>query len=136
MAQRDTYSVTAVPLLVVVVPGQTDEEIEKKITENPTGFAREALLAVGANEQVQQVYSEVQSRARDVEMLAASIREVHEMFKEAAMLLGHQHDEVDTIEKTVSNLPLRRRVVQTALSGGIAAFTMTSWLCDCCGLVG
>ena len=84
------------------VPGQTDEEIEKKITENPTGFAREALLTEGANEQVQQVYSEVQSRARDVEMLAASIREVHEMFQEFATLLAHQHEQIDNIEVTVS----------------------------------
>ena len=83
------------------IAGQTDEEIEKRITDNPTGFAREALMTEGANEQVQQVYSEVQSRARDVEMLAASIREVHEMFQEFATLLAHQSEQIDNIEVTV-----------------------------------
>lgn len=84
-----------------VAADKTDEQIEKAINENPQGFAREALLAEAADEQVQQVYSEVKSRARDVEMLAASIREVHEMFQDFATLLAQQHDQIDQIETTV-----------------------------------
>ena len=45
---------------------ETDEQIEKRIEENPLGFAREALQREEANEQVQQAYRDVTTRAREV----------------------------------------------------------------------
>jgi len=103
----------------VFFPGQTDEELDRRIADNPTGFAQEALLSEGANEQVQQVYSEVKSRARDVEMLAASIREVHEMFQEFATLLAHQHEQIDNIEVTVEQAATRVAKGNKELRGAI-----------------
>jgi hypothetical protein len=106
---------------------ETDEQIEKRIEENPLGFAREALQREEANEQVQQAYRDVTTRAREVcggrgpvtksllvssacvgcqqvEQLANSIREVYEMFQDFATLVAQQHEQIDSIETTVGCL--------------------------------
>jgi hypothetical protein len=51
---------------VLFFPDETDEQIEKRIEDNPLGFAREALQREEANEQVQQAYRDVTTRAREV----------------------------------------------------------------------
>ena len=81
--------------------GRSEGEIEKCIAENPTTYVREALLATTADDHVQYVHSELQSRARDVEVLAASIREVHDMFQDFGILVAHQHEGIDSIENRV-----------------------------------
>ena len=88
----------------VLCTGETDEEIEKRIEANPRDFIREALQQEVANEKVQQVYRDVTTRAREVELLANSIREVHEMFQDFAALVAQQHEQIDSIETTVSLL--------------------------------
>jgi t-SNARE complex subunit (syntaxin) len=93
----------------VFFPEASEEEIHRQIAHNPLGYARDALLRTqeAAHEDVHLVVAEVESRARDVEMLSASIAEVQEMFRDFTMLIAEQHEDIDTISDTVSGWGLR-----------------------------
>ncbi|KAL0965411.1 hypothetical protein UPYG_G00280930 [Umbra pygmaea] len=79
----------------------TDEELEEILqSENPAIFTCDII----ADSQVtRQALNEIESRHKDILRLESSIRELHEMFIDLAMLVESQGEMINNIEINVSS---------------------------------
>ncbi|XP_028826992.1 syntaxin 2a isoform X2 [Denticeps clupeoides] len=79
----------------------TDEDLENFLhSDSPSVFTSNILL----NSQItRQALNEIESRHQDILRLETSIRELHEMFTDIAMLVETQGEVINSIEKNVTN---------------------------------
>ncbi|KAG7476377.1 hypothetical protein MATL_G00082230 [Megalops atlanticus] len=79
----------------------TDEELENMLE---SGNASVFISDVISDSQItRQALSEIESRHQDILRLESSIRELHEMFQDMAMLVETQGEMINNIEKNVNN---------------------------------
>ncbi|XP_043924692.1 syntaxin-2 isoform X1 [Protopterus annectens] len=77
----------------------TDEELEEMLESgNPSIFTSDII---SDSQITRQALNEIESRHKDIIKLELSIRELHEMFMDMAMLVETQGDTVNNIEKNV-----------------------------------
>uniref|UniRef100_A0A3Q1DFS5 t-SNARE coiled-coil homology domain-containing protein n=1 Tax=Amphiprion ocellaris TaxID=80972 RepID=A0A3Q1DFS5_AMPOC len=79
----------------------TNEELEDMLESgNPSIFTSDII---SDSQITRQALNEIESRHQDIMRLETSIRELHAMFMDMAMLVETQGDMVNNIEKNVSN---------------------------------
>ncbi|KAL7392499.1 hypothetical protein ABVT39_025560 [Epinephelus coioides] len=79
----------------------TNEELEGMLESgNPSIFTSDII---SDSQITRQALNEIESRHQDIMRLESSIRELHAMFMDMAMLVETQGDMVNNIEKNVSN---------------------------------
>uniref|UniRef100_A0A3Q1ENK7 Syntaxin 3b n=1 Tax=Acanthochromis polyacanthus TaxID=80966 RepID=A0A3Q1ENK7_9TELE len=78
----------------------TDEELEEMLESGNAAVFTAGIVDSGISKQA---LSEIESRHKDIVRLESSIKELHDMFVDIAMLVESQGDIVDNIEKNVSN---------------------------------
>ncbi|KAM4616820.1 syntaxin-2 isoform 2-T2 [Polymixia lowei] len=79
----------------------TNEELEDMLESgNPSIFTSDII---SDSQITRQALSEIESRHQDIIRLESSIKELHTMFMDMAMLVETQGDMVNNIEKNVSN---------------------------------
>ncbi|XP_035628334.1 syntaxin-2-like [Oncorhynchus keta] len=79
----------------------TDEELEEILhSENPAIFTSDII---SDSQITRQALNEIESRHKDIIRLESSIRELHEMFVDMAMLVETQGEMINNIEKNVSS---------------------------------
>ncbi|CAM9116141.1 unnamed protein product [Lampetra fluviatilis] len=79
----------------------TDEELEEMLESgNPTIFTSGIIMD---SKLTKQALSEIESRHSDIMRLETSIRELHDMFLDMAMLVEAQGEMVNNIERNVEN---------------------------------
>ncbi|KAG7480646.1 hypothetical protein MATL_G00058520 [Megalops atlanticus] len=79
----------------------TDEELEDMLESgNPAIFTSDII---SDSQITRQALNEIESRHKDIIRLESSIRELHEMFVDMAMLVETQGDMINNIEKNVTN---------------------------------
>lgn len=107
--------------------GKSENEVRRKVEESggdAAQFLKEALIEEAADE-AQDAYRDAQSKAKDIEMLVRSINEVASMFQDLAVLIQHQTETLDSIERNVDQAGNFVRKGNKAVSSG-------AWLCCCC----
>ncbi|XP_062340439.1 syntaxin-2-like [Osmerus eperlanus] len=78
----------------------TDEELEEILhSENPAIFTSDII---SDSQITRQALSEIESRHQDIIRLESSIRELHDMFVDMAMLVETQGEMINNIEKNVT----------------------------------
>ena len=83
--------------------GKSESEVRRKVEESggdAASFLKDALVEEAADE-AQDAYREAQSKAKDIDMLVRSIAEVASMFQDLAVLIQHQTETLDSIERNV-----------------------------------
>lgn len=79
----------------------TEEELEEiLLSNNPSIFTSDIVLDARVT---RQALDEIESRHEDILRLESSIRELHEMFVDIAMLVQSQGEMLNNIEKNVSD---------------------------------
>lgn len=77
----------------------TDEELEEMLEGGNTSVFTAGIVDSGISKQA---LSEIESRHKDIVRLESSIKELHDMFVDIAMLVESQGDIIDNIEANVS----------------------------------
>ncbi|XP_044131562.1 syntaxin-2 isoform X1 [Bufo gargarizans] len=79
----------------------TDDELEEMLESgNPSIFTSDIILD---SQITRQALNEIESRHKDIMKLESSIRELHDMFMDIAMLVETQGEMINNIEKNVEN---------------------------------
>ncbi|XP_051760131.1 syntaxin-2 isoform X2 [Ctenopharyngodon idella] len=79
----------------------TNEELEEMLeTRNPSIFTSDII---SDSQITRQALNEIESRHKDILRLEASIKELHDMFVDMAMLVETQGEMINNIEKNVNN---------------------------------
>ncbi|XP_067269562.1 syntaxin-2 [Pseudorasbora parva] len=79
----------------------TNEELEQMLeTGNPSIFTSDIILD---SQITRQALNEIESRHKDILRLESSIKELHDIFVDMAMLVETQGEMIDNIEKNVNN---------------------------------
>ncbi|XP_029427124.1 syntaxin-2 isoform X2 [Rhinatrema bivittatum] len=79
----------------------TDDELEEMLESgNPSIFTSDII---SDSQITRQALNEIESRHKDIIKLESSIRELHEMFMDMAMLVETQGEMINNIEKNVTN---------------------------------
>ncbi|XP_026113477.1 syntaxin-2-like isoform X1 [Carassius auratus] len=79
----------------------TNEELEEMLeTGNPSIFTSDII---SDSQITRQALNEIESRHKDILRLESSIKELHDMFVDMAMLVETQGEMIDNIEKNVNN---------------------------------
>ncbi|CAH2295699.1 syntaxin-2 isoform X1 [Pelobates cultripes] len=79
----------------------TDDELEEMLESgNPSIFTSDII---SDSKITRQALNEIESRHKDIIKLESSIRELHEMFVDIAMLVETQGEMINNIEKNVEN---------------------------------
>ncbi|KAM4709802.1 syntaxin-2 isoform 1-T1 [Discoglossus pictus] len=79
----------------------TDEELEEMLESgNPSIFTSDII---SDSQITRQALNEIESRHKDIMKLETSIRELHDMFMDIAMLVETQGEMINSIEKHVQN---------------------------------
>ncbi|XP_053327688.1 syntaxin-2 isoform X2 [Spea bombifrons] len=79
----------------------TDEELEEMLESgNPSIFTSDII---SDSQITRQALNEIESRHKDIMKLESSIRELHDMFMDIAMLVETQGEMINSIEKNVLN---------------------------------
>nr|XP_033812270.1 syntaxin-2 isoform X1 [Geotrypetes seraphini]XP_033812271.1 syntaxin-2 isoform X1 [Geotrypetes seraphini] len=79
----------------------TDDELEEMLESgNPSIFTSDII---SDSQITRQALNEIESRHKDIMKLESSIRELHEMFMDMAMLVETQGEMINNIEKNVMN---------------------------------
>ncbi|XP_056123919.1 syntaxin-2 isoform X2 [Rhinichthys klamathensis goyatoka] len=79
----------------------TNEELEEMLeTGNPSIFTSDII---SDSKITRQALNEIESRHKDILRLESSIKELHDMFVDMAMLVETQGEMIDNIEKNVNN---------------------------------
>uniref|UniRef100_A0A8C1WMF5 Syntaxin 2b n=1 Tax=Cyprinus carpio TaxID=7962 RepID=A0A8C1WMF5_CYPCA len=79
----------------------TNEELEEMLeTGNPSIFTSDII---SDSQITRQALNEIESRHKDILQLESSIKELHDMFVDMAMLVETQGEMIDNIEKNVTN---------------------------------
>ncbi|XP_036406805.1 syntaxin-3a isoform X1 [Megalops cyprinoides] len=77
----------------------TDEELEEMLESGNAAVFAAGIVDSGISKQA---LSEIEARHKDIVRLESSIKELHDMFVDIAMLVENQGDIVDNIESQVS----------------------------------
>uniref|UniRef100_A0A7N6F9I9 Syntaxin-3 n=1 Tax=Anabas testudineus TaxID=64144 RepID=A0A7N6F9I9_ANATE len=77
----------------------TDEELEEMLESGNAAVFTAGIVDSGISKQA---LSEIESRHKDIVRLESSIKELHDMFVDIAMLVESQGDIIDNIEQNVS----------------------------------
>ncbi|XP_062856266.1 syntaxin 3b isoform X2 [Trichomycterus rosablanca] len=77
----------------------TDEELEEMLEGGNAAVFTAGIVDSGISKQA---LSEIESRHKDIQRLESSIKELHDMFVDIAMLVENQGDTVNNIEANVS----------------------------------
>ncbi|KAG8597453.1 hypothetical protein GDO81_002284 [Engystomops pustulosus] len=86
-----------------IQPGKTttDEELEEMLESgNPSIFTSDII---SDSKITRQALNEIESRHKDIMKLESSIRELHDLFMDIAMLVETQGEMINNIEKNVEN---------------------------------
>jgi len=86
----------------VVCPDMPEAEVDRRLQSGGTAFLREAITT-SVNEEAQMAWEDVQSRAKDVEMLERSVHQMFQLFKDLATLVDEQGENLDSIEANIDN---------------------------------
>ncbi|GAA6066601.1 syntaxin-2 isoform X1, partial [Tachysurus ichikawai] len=79
----------------------TNEELEEMLESgNPSIFTSDIILD---SQITRQALNEIESRHKDIIRLESSIKELHDMFMDMAMLVETQGEMIDNIENNVRN---------------------------------
>ncbi|XP_063820716.1 syntaxin-2 isoform X1 [Pseudophryne corroboree] len=79
----------------------TDDELEEMLESgNPSIFTSDII---SDSQITRQALNEIESRHKDIMKLESSIRELHDMFMDIAMLVETQGEMINNIEKNVEN---------------------------------
>ncbi|XP_018422321.1 PREDICTED: syntaxin-2 [Nanorana parkeri] len=79
----------------------TDDELEEMLeSRNPAIFTSDII---SDSQITRQALNEIESRHKDIIQLESSIRELHDMFMDIAMLVETQGEMINNIEKNVEN---------------------------------
>uniref|UniRef100_A0A4W4DMR0 t-SNARE coiled-coil homology domain-containing protein n=1 Tax=Electrophorus electricus TaxID=8005 RepID=A0A4W4DMR0_ELEEL len=79
----------------------TNEELEDMLESgNPSIFTSDII---SDSQITRQALNEIESRHKDIMRLESSIRELHDMFRDMALLVETQGEMIDNIEKNVRN---------------------------------
>ncbi|KAM4808436.1 syntaxin-2 isoform 2-T2 [Rhinophrynus dorsalis] len=79
----------------------TDDELEEMLESgNPAIFTSDII---SDSQITRQALNEIESRHKDIMKLESSIRELHEMFLDIAMMVETQGEMINSIEKNVEN---------------------------------
>lgn len=79
----------------------TNEELEDMLeSENPAIFTSDII---SDSQITRQALNEIESRHQDIMRLESSIKELHDMFMDMAMLVESQGEMINNIEKNVTN---------------------------------
>ncbi|XP_065200780.1 syntaxin-1A isoform X5 [Planococcus citri] len=79
----------------------TNEELEEMLEQgNPAVFTQGIIMET---QQARQTLADIEARHADIIKLETSIKELHDMFMDMAMLVENQGELVDRIENNVSN---------------------------------
>jgi len=90
------------PQVKVANPAATEEEIEKAVEGGGEGVFTDKLLS-RADQTALNAYADVQSKHEELIKLESSIREVHQLFMDMAILVEQQGELLDNIEDIVSH---------------------------------
>ncbi|EKX52376.1 hypothetical protein GUITHDRAFT_150769 [Guillardia theta CCMP2712] len=85
----------------VVNPNATEEEIKQAVESGGSDIFADRLLSK-ADQVALNAYAEVQSKHEELMKLEASIREVHQLFMDMAIMVEQQGEMLDNIEELVS----------------------------------
>ncbi|XP_062509302.1 syntaxin-1A-like [Corticium candelabrum] len=85
--------------LIITNQNKTHDEVEAMVEENNLGVFTQGILV--ENAQMKQALGDITARHNDIIRLENSIRELHDMFLDMAMLVEEQGDMVDRIEYNV-----------------------------------
>ncbi|XP_061900129.1 syntaxin 3b isoform X4 [Entelurus aequoreus] len=77
----------------------TDEELEEMLESGNAAVFTAGIVDSGISKQA---LSEIEARHKDIVRLESSIKELHDMFVDIAMLVENQGDIVDNIEQNIS----------------------------------
>uniref|UniRef100_A0A8C2XMR3 Syntaxin-3 n=1 Tax=Cyclopterus lumpus TaxID=8103 RepID=A0A8C2XMR3_CYCLU len=77
----------------------TDDELEEMLESGNSAVFTAGIVDAGISKQA---LSEIEARHKDIVRLESSIKELHDMFVDIAMLVENQGDIVDNIEQNVS----------------------------------
>ncbi|XP_059977091.1 syntaxin-2 isoform X1 [Lagenorhynchus albirostris] len=83
----------------------TDDELEEMLESgNPSIFTSDVSMQIISDSQItRQALNEIESRHKDIMRLETSIRELHELFVDMAVLVETQGEMINNIEKNVMN---------------------------------
>lgn len=81
----------------LVWPDADPEELEEKLSDNPTGMFAQGVKQ-SANAEMHRAFNEAQDRAKDVAELEASVQEMYQMFMDLATLVNDQGETLNSIE--------------------------------------
>ncbi|XP_007565927.1 syntaxin 3b isoform X1 [Poecilia latipinna] len=85
--------------LEITGQAKTDEELEEMLESGNAAVFTAGIVDSGISKQA---LSEIESRHKDIVRLESSIKELHDMFVDIAMLVESQGEIVDNIEQNVS----------------------------------
>lgn len=77
----------------------TDAELEEMLESGNSAVFTAGIVDAGVSKQA---LSEIEARHKDIVRLESSIKELHDMFVDIAMLVESQGDIVDNIEQNIS----------------------------------
>jgi len=87
----------------IVKPDVTEEEVDMIIRSGDTGAVIRARVLDSSCDPVQRAYADVQAKYQDVLRLEESVRALHEMFQDLALLIERQSEVLDHIEYSVES---------------------------------
>ncbi|XP_023184360.1 syntaxin-3-like isoform X2 [Xiphophorus maculatus] len=85
--------------LEITGQAKTDEELEEMLESGNAAVFTAGIVDSGISKQA---LSEIESRHKDIVRLESSIKELHDMFVDIAMLVESQGEIIDNIEQNVS----------------------------------
>lgn len=83
-----------------VWPELTEDELEAKMSDNPTGMFASGIKQT-ANAEMHRAFNEAHDRARDVAELERSVQEMYQMFVDLATLVHDQGETLNSIEHNI-----------------------------------
>lgn len=130
----------------VANPAATEAEIEKAVDEGGEGIFTDKLMS-RADQTALNAYADVQSKHEELIKLESSIREVHQLFLDMAILVEQQGELLDNIEDIVSHAStyvesgvvqlekakdlqkkMRKKMCFLVICFGIMALILFAWL--------
>jgi t-SNARE complex subunit (syntaxin) len=111
----------------------TDQQLDTIIETNPN-VLRQMMLSDNPNQEVINMYSNIQQRANEIEKLSENIREIYDMFRDFSMLVEQQHNEIITIESTIENTVVRVQKGNISLQKA-TEYQKKTRKCMCCLLL-
>lgn len=90
-------------LVKVVDPDITDDEVDRRLEAGGSSAMREIMMGGAVHADAEAALNDVQSRAKDVEMLERSVHQMFQLFQDLAALVEEQGEVLDNIEANVDS---------------------------------